>query len=245
MARFDGSVHHVVAVGVSAGEGEALRGWVIREGAARTISVDLGYGVSTLFICGGLLATASPDALHVTIDLNQKTRLANLGPQLLEEGGVAGLVDHYAEESQIVLPRLVAKGCRFALGFVDGNHRLERVSVDLIYLGRLLRPGRSASSTTTSCGPSIVPPRSSCATWAGRWRSSQPPRTATTGRSSAPTPSPTRGRSMTSWSSEAEPGRPCQEPGAITASSPRTGPRPINAAGRSPGPESVAVVGCR
>jgi hypothetical protein len=29
---------------------------------------------------------------------------------------------------------------RFDLAFVDGNHRFDRVFVDLVYLGRLLRP---------------------------------------------------------------------------------------------------------
>ncbi len=54
---------------------------------------------------------------------------------------VADLVEHHSEESQIVLPRLLTAGRRFALAFVDGNHRFEWVFVDLFYLGRLVRPG--------------------------------------------------------------------------------------------------------
>ena len=34
-----------------------------------------------------------------------------------------------------------ATGRRFDLAFVDGNHRFDGVFVDLVYLGRLVRPG--------------------------------------------------------------------------------------------------------
>src|SRR5207237_1225838 len=44
-------------------------------------------------------------------------------------------------ESQIVLPRFLSEGRTFELAFVDGNHRFDGVFLDLVYLGRLLRPG--------------------------------------------------------------------------------------------------------
>jgi predicted O-methyltransferase YrrM len=55
--------------------------------------------------------------------------------------GVAELVEHQAEESQIALPRFLGEAWRFDLAFVDGNHRFDGVFVDLSYLGRLVRPG--------------------------------------------------------------------------------------------------------
>ena len=82
------------SLAISPAEGEALRGWVVREGAARTI-----------------------------------------------EAGLASLVEHHAEESQLALPRMLGEGRRFDLAFVDGNHRFDGVFLDLVYLGRLLRPG--------------------------------------------------------------------------------------------------------
>ena len=36
---------------------------------------------------------------------------------------------------------MVADGRSFDFAFVDGNHRFDRVFLDLVYLGRLLRPG--------------------------------------------------------------------------------------------------------
>jgi predicted O-methyltransferase YrrM len=42
------------AVSVTPAEAEALRAWVEREGATRTIEIGLGYGVSALAVCEGL-----------------------------------------------------------------------------------------------------------------------------------------------------------------------------------------------
>jgi predicted O-methyltransferase YrrM len=140
-ARSDGSVHPLFPVAASAAEGEDLRDWVVRVNAARTIEIGLGYGISALFVCEGLLAGGHVAPTHVVIDPYQATRFADLGLQVLGEAGVADLVEHYAEESQIVLPRLLAAGESFDLAFVDGNHRFDWVFVDLFYLGRLVRPG--------------------------------------------------------------------------------------------------------
>ena len=125
------------AVSVTPAEAEALRGWVEREGARRTIEIGLGYGVSALAICEGL----DDDARHVVVDPFQETRFEGRGLRLLEEAGVAHLVELHPEESQLVLPRLVAEGRRFGLAFVDGNHRFDAVFLDVVYLGRLVRGG--------------------------------------------------------------------------------------------------------
>jgi predicted O-methyltransferase YrrM len=140
-ARSDGSVHRLFPVAVGADEGTAIRSWVVGEHAARTVEIGLGYGISALFACEGLLAVGGPGARHVVIDPYQDTRFASCGLQFLDEAGVADLVEHHAEESQAALPRLLAEGRRFDLAVVDGNHRFDAVFVDLYYLGRLLRPG--------------------------------------------------------------------------------------------------------
>jgi predicted O-methyltransferase YrrM len=141
VARSDGTLHDLFPVAASAAEGEALRGWVVSAGATQTIEVGLGYGISALHVCEGLLANADPAARHVVVDPYQATRFSNCGLQFLEEAGVAELVEHHAEESQIALPRFLGEARRFDLAFVDGNHRFDGVFVDLFYLGRLVRPG--------------------------------------------------------------------------------------------------------
>jgi hypothetical protein len=94
VASSDGTLHTVFPVAASPAEGEALRTWIVREGATRTIEIGLGYGVSALFACDGLLANGGTEARHVVLDPHQATRFAGCGLQLLEEAGVAELVEH-------------------------------------------------------------------------------------------------------------------------------------------------------
>jgi predicted O-methyltransferase YrrM len=166
VARSDGTTHNLFPVAVNAAEGEALRDWVRRENAARTIEIGLGYGIAALFVCEALVANGHTTARHVVLDPYQRTRFADCGLQFLEEAGLTELVEFHPEESQIALPRFVAEGRSFDLAFVDGNHRFEGVFLDLIYLGRLVRAGgivflddyqlpsvaRAASFCTTNLG---------------------------------------------------------------------------------------------
>lgn len=147
VARADGDARELFPVAIGIEEGLALCEWVRKERALRTLETGLGYGVATLFICEGLLANGS-DGRHVAADPYQleglpghSTTFAGVGLQILEEAGVRDLVEFHAEESQIVLPRLLADGRRFDLAFLDGNHRFEAVFLDLIYSGRLLKEG--------------------------------------------------------------------------------------------------------
>jgi predicted O-methyltransferase YrrM len=141
VARSDGTVHDLFPVAASRAEGEALRDWVTRESATHTIEIGLGYGISALFVCEGLLANAEPDARHVVIDPHQATRFSNCGLQFLDEAGVSHVVEYHADESLIALPRLMSASRSFDLAFVDGNHRFDGVLVDLVFLGRIVRAG--------------------------------------------------------------------------------------------------------
>jgi predicted O-methyltransferase YrrM len=137
----DGSVHALFPVAIPAAEGEALREQVIREHASRTLEVGLGYAVSTLYICAGLIENGDKSAMHVAVDPFQSSRFANCGLQLLAEAGVANLVEHHPEPSQLALPHFLREDRLFDLAFVDGDHRFDGVFVDLYYAGRLVRPG--------------------------------------------------------------------------------------------------------
>jgi predicted O-methyltransferase YrrM len=141
VARSDGAEHNVFPVAISSEEGEALRRWVLQEGAEQTLEIGLGYGFSALHICEGLLLSGNLAARHVVLDPNQAERFGDCGLQVLEDAGVRRLVEHYAELSEIALPRFLEEGRHFDLGFVDGNHRFDGVFLDLFYLGRLVRGG--------------------------------------------------------------------------------------------------------
>lgn len=141
VARSDGTHHSLFPVAVYAAEGEALRDWVLHEGVGRTIEIGLGYGISALYICEGLLGNPDPAIHHVAIDPYQATRFSDCGLQFLDEAGVAKMVEHHGEESHVALARFLGEARSFDFAFVDGNHRFESVFVDLFYLGHLVRPG--------------------------------------------------------------------------------------------------------
>lgn len=140
----DGERREIFPVAIGPVEGAALRDRVIQEEALRTFETGLGFALSTLFICEGLLANG-PGGGHVAIDPFQhrpapaaETTYAGVGLRTLEEAGVRSLVEFYEQESQIVLPRLLEEGRTFDLAFIDGSHRFEAVFLDLIYAGRLV-----------------------------------------------------------------------------------------------------------
>jgi predicted O-methyltransferase YrrM len=115
--------------------------------ALRTLEIGLGFAISTLFICEGLLANGL-GGRHLAVDPYQleglpshRTTYVGVGLQILDEAGVRDVVEFHAEESQIVLPRLLDEGRRFDLAFLDGNHRFEGVFLDLVYSARLLKEG--------------------------------------------------------------------------------------------------------
>ncbi len=140
-AAAGGAEHAIFPVAVTAEDGDVVRRWVMREGAVHTIEIGLGYGMSALHVCEGLLANGRADARHLVIDPFQTSRFADCGLQALVAAGVADLVEHHAEKSHFVLPQLLREGRQFDFGFVDGNHRFDAVFVDLYYLGLLVKRG--------------------------------------------------------------------------------------------------------
>jgi predicted O-methyltransferase YrrM len=133
-------------VAIGPAEGEGLLEWVRRVGATRTLEAGLGWAVSTLFICEGLLENGGGS--HVAADPFQleslpghRTRYAGAGLRALEDAGARELVEFHEEESQVVFPRLLAEDRRFDLAFLDANHRFEGIFLDLFYAGRLLEEG--------------------------------------------------------------------------------------------------------
>ena len=127
-------------VAIGPAEGAALRDRVRKEQALRTLETGLGFAVSTLFICEGLIANG-PGGLHVAVDPYLDGSHVGEGLGHLEEAGVRDLVEFHKERSETALPRLLADGRRFDLAFIDGNHRFEGVFLDLVYCGKLLSPG--------------------------------------------------------------------------------------------------------
>jgi predicted O-methyltransferase YrrM len=134
-------------IAIGPAEGTALRKWVRREEARRTLEIGLGFAISTLFICEALLENGG-EIRHVAVDAYQfeslpghRTLYGGAGVANLEEAGVRDLVELHVERSETALPRLLSEGRSFDLAFIDANHRFEGVFLDLVYCGKLLPAG--------------------------------------------------------------------------------------------------------
>jgi methyltransferase family protein len=137
----------IFPVAIGPQEGAALRDVVIEEGALRTFETGLGFAVSTLFICEGLLVNG-PGGSHVAMDPFQLTpgpsagtTYGGVGLRTLERAGIGSLVEFYDQGSEIVLPRLLEQQRTFDLAFIDGSHRFEAVFLDVVYAARLVPEG--------------------------------------------------------------------------------------------------------
>ena len=71
-SRVDGGFREIFPTSIGASEGKALCEWVKRQRAALTFETDFGYGISTLFVCEGLLANGHAHARHVAIDTRRR-----------------------------------------------------------------------------------------------------------------------------------------------------------------------------
>lgn len=121
--------------------GSVLRHLAQRERAVRTIETGFAFGLSAMFILEGALAAGAGAVRHVAIDPFQKRDWDNAGLRALREAGVSHLLELVEEDSALALPRMVAEGRRFDMGFVDGGHLFENAFIDIFYLQRLVRPG--------------------------------------------------------------------------------------------------------
>jgi len=119
----DGVERRLFPVALSPREAAALRDWVVRERAVHTIEVGLAFGFSSLHICEGLVLNGDPNARHVAIDPNQLAGYGSAGLRVLQNAGVAHLVDHHAEESQLLLPQFVRDGRMWATSASRSSRR--------------------------------------------------------------------------------------------------------------------------
>lgn len=117
-----------------------LRALAERERVVRTIETGLGFGVSACVLAQAVSASGEPGARHTAIDPFQK-QFDHAGVEMLRVTGAQEFVEHVEEDSTTALPRLVAEGKKYDLGFIDGDHHFEPTFCDAYYMMRLVKPG--------------------------------------------------------------------------------------------------------
>ena len=132
-----GAAHKFID-GVDPIEGKHLYNCVRENGLARTLEVGCAMGTSALYFCQAF--ADGRGGAHVAIDPNQDTQYKSIARANV---GARGLAAHFRvlrEPSDLAMPRLLARGARFDLVFVDGWHTFDFTLLDMFYAERLLVP---------------------------------------------------------------------------------------------------------
>jgi predicted O-methyltransferase YrrM len=119
---------------------DALRDLLVAENARVVVEIGLAYGGSALAIGEALTLQGALETKHVIIDPYQHL-FHNAGWDVIASAGLDEISELHAEQSQLVLPRLVTEGFVADAAFVDGSHIFHNVFVDLYFLRELVRPG--------------------------------------------------------------------------------------------------------
>jgi predicted O-methyltransferase YrrM len=126
---------------IGADEAERLRTVVRTVAPTHAIEIGMAYGISTLYILDVLASAAVPDAALISVDPFQSTQWRAAGIENVNRFGFSGLHRLIEEPDYVALPHLLIEGERFQFAYVDGDHGLDHVILDLFYLDRLLDVG--------------------------------------------------------------------------------------------------------
>ena len=132
-----GAAHKFID-GVDPIEGKHLYNCVRENGLARTLEVGCAMGTSALYFCQAF--ADGRGGAHVAIDPNQDTQYKSIARANVERAGLAAHFRVLREPSYLAMPRLLARGARFDLVFVDGWHTFDFTLLDMFYAERLLVP---------------------------------------------------------------------------------------------------------
>lgn len=107
-----------------------------------TLEIGLCYGGSALlFACSHRDLGHAPKGQHVALDPYQQTVWDDSGLLTIEKAGLSEYLDFRYSSSALELPRMLERGEKFDLIYVDGSHLFEDVFVDAYFAIRLLSMG--------------------------------------------------------------------------------------------------------
>jgi cephalosporin hydroxylase len=119
-----------------------VHSFMIETHPLRTLEIGLGFGASALVFCSSHKQLGRPaEAQHIALDPFQTTVWDSCGIMTLERAGLRDYMDFHQAYSALELPKLVERGARFGLVYVDGSHLVEDVFVDAYFVIRLLTEG--------------------------------------------------------------------------------------------------------
>lgn len=133
--------------GIKYEQGMGMYEAVRRTGARQTVEVGMACGLSTLFLCQGIVDNAGgaegglAGVGHVAIDPFQVSGFGSIGVLNAQRSGFGEIVRFLALPSHLGLARLQEEGKSFDLVFIDGSHLFDYAFVDFFLCDKLIRPG--------------------------------------------------------------------------------------------------------
>lgn len=119
-----------------------LRQLMLASESSCTLEIGLCYGGSALmFACSHRDLGHAPKGQHVALDPYQQTVWDDSGLLTIEKAGLSEYLDFRCSSSALELPRMLERGEKFDLIYVDGSHLFEDVFVDAYFAIRLLSMG--------------------------------------------------------------------------------------------------------
>lgn len=103
------------------------------------VEIGLAFGVSTLYMLDAL--AASNGHKLIGIDPSQFASWQGGGLHNVERAGYTGMYEFHGSTSQNILPKLVERGERVSLAFIDGWHTFDHALVDFFYVDQMLEVG--------------------------------------------------------------------------------------------------------
>jgi predicted O-methyltransferase YrrM len=124
---------------IPASVGQMLNRLVLREGLGRTLEIGLAYGISALHLCEAHRARGT--GMHTAIDPWQTRTFRDIGRLNVERSGLMPWFEFLDAPDWLALPRLLERGVRIDLAFIDGLHLFDTTLLDFFYCDLILRPG--------------------------------------------------------------------------------------------------------
>lgn len=134
-----GNEYPIGDIAVRPERGRRLYDAVKAEQAKRTLEVGGAWGLSMLHICQALLENGGGG--HTLIDPFQQAHYHNCGLMNARRAGFEGMVNHYANPSQLAMPELWRAGLTFDFIYIDGSHLYDDSFVDMYFADKLIKLG--------------------------------------------------------------------------------------------------------
>lgn len=117
----------------------------------QTLEIGLGFGASATLLLSLHQQAGGNDRRHHAVDAFQHELWGNAALLHLKDSGLDTSLSFHSQLSAIVLPKLMEKGEKFGLIYVDGSHLFEDVFVDFYYCHQLLKIGGAIAFDDSTC----------------------------------------------------------------------------------------------